>query len=387
MAPALQPVSAVQAVADRLAVVTLALTSFRNYQDLRLSLEPKSCVLTGPNGAGKTNLLEAVSLLTPGRGIRRAALQDLGRHGDGGTFAVHATVLTGEGSLEVGTALEAGGERRIVHVDGFAKSGPAALGDVGNAVWLTPAMDRLFVEGTASRRRLLDRLVHAGDPAHARQLARYDQLLRERSRLLREGRGDDTWLAGIERQAAEAGIAIAAARLEVIAELNQRLLRRASPFPTARLAVLGAVETKLEETTALDVEDWLAERLGVGRADDATNGGTRQGPHRSDLAIVDVELQQNAAALSTGRQKALLVGLVLAEAQLVHDRTGRWPLLLLDEAGAHLDRRRRGELVGELRALPAQTWITATEPDGFEGLRGAAQFFRIDQAKVVADVG
>jgi DNA replication and repair protein RecF len=369
----------------RVAAVKLALTAFRNYPTLRLDIEPASCVLTGPNGAGKTNLLEALSLLAPGRGLRRAPLRELGRTGDG-PFAVHGTFLAPDGVVEVGTGLDPETERRVVHVDGVARSGPAALADVTGAVWLTPAMDRLFVDGTSSRRRLLDRLVQAGDPAYARQLALYDHCVRERARLLRDGRADPVWLAGLEQRAAAAGVAVAAARLEVTAELNARLAEGHSPFPVAALAVRGEVEREVAERPALEAEDRFARRLAASREDDAATGGARHGPHRSDLDITDVELAAAAGQVSTGRQKALLVGLVLAECRLFRDRTGRLPLLLLDEVGAHLDRRRRGELTRELHALGAQAWLTGTEPDGFEELRGHAQFLRVDQARVLRDV-
>ena len=373
------------AVPARVAAIRLQLNAFRNYAALRLELEPASCVLTGPNGAGKTNLLEALSLLAPGRGLRRAPLKELGREGDG-PFAVHGTFLTPAGAIAVGTGLDPGTERRVVHVDGVVRSGPAALGDVTGAVWLTPAMDRLFVEGTSARRRLLDRLVQAGDPAYARQLALYEHLLRERARLLRNGRADPVWLAGLEQRAAAAGVAVGAARLEVTAELNARLAEAHSPFPVAALAVRGEVEGALTARPALEVEDDFARRLAAARAEDAVAGGARHGPHRSDLDIVDVELDAPAGRVSTGRQKALLVGLVLAECRLFRERNGRLPLLLLDEVGAHLDRRRRGELVRELHALGAQAWLSGTEPDGFEELRGHAQFLRVDEGRVLRDV-
>ena len=385
MANAAPARSAATAAPPRVAATKLALTSFRNYAGLRLEVAPASCVLTGPNGAGKTNLLEALSLLAPGRGLRRAPLKELSRT-EGGPFAVHGSFATPDGVVEVGTGLDPESERRVVHVDGVARAGPAALAEVTGAVWLTPAMDRLFVEGTASRRRLLDRLVQAGDPAYARQLALYEHLIRERSRLLRDGGGDPVWLAGLEQRAAAAGVAVAAARLEVTAELNARLAEGHSPFPVAALAVRGEVEEDLAARPALDVEEAFAHRLAAARGDDAATGGARHGPHRSDLAITDVELGQPAAQVSTGRQKALLVGLVLAECRLFRDRAGRLPLLLLDEVGAHLDRRRRGELASELFALGAQAWLTGTEPDGFEDLRGHAQFLRVDQARVLRDV-
>ena len=368
----------------RIAAVRLALTAYRNYAHLRLEVAPASCVLTGANGAGKTNLLEALSLLVPGRGLRRAGLKEINPE-TGGTFAVNAAFLTPDGTVEVGTAFDAETGRRLVHVDGAPQPGPAALAGVTGAVWLTPAMDRLFVEGTAGRRRLLDRLVFAGDPAHARALARYEHLIRERSQVLRAS-ADPHWLTSLEAQAAAAGVAVAAARLEVVAELNRRLQEVDTPFPKARLGVAGEVERAIAERPALAVEEWFAGRLAASRRDDTLTGGARHGPHRSDLEVEDVAQARPAAGVSTGRQKALLVGLVLAEARLFLDRNGRLPLVLLDEVGAHLDRQRRQELCGELLALDAQAWLTGTEPDGFEPLRGHAQFLRIDQARVLVDV-
>jgi len=385
MASAARAHPAAAATTPRVAAVTLALTAFRNYASLRLEVAPESCVLTGPNGAGKTNILEALSLLCPGRGLRRAPLRELRRGGDG-AFAVHGRFATPDGVVAIGTALDPASERRVVQVDGVARSGPAALADVTGAVWLTPAMDRLFADGTSARRRLLDRLVQAGDPAYARQLALYEHLVRERARLLRDGRGDTFWLGELERRAAEAGVAVAAARLEVMAELDTRLAEARSPFPVAGLAVQGEVEALLTERPALEVEERLASRLAASRDHDAATGGARHGPHRSDLAITDVGLGRPAGEVSTGRQKALLIGLVLAECRLFRDRSGRLPLLLLDEVGAHLDRRRRRELCQELVAVGAQVWLTGTEPDGFEDLRGHAQFLRVDQTRVLRDV-
>ncbi len=342
-------------------------------------------MLAGPNGAGKTNVLEALSLLGPGRGLRRAPLRELNSEW-GGSFALHGAFETPDGPVEVGTAFDAESGRRLVHLDGAALAGPAALTGVTGSVWLTPPMDRLFTEGTAARRRLLDRLVCAGDSARARALARYEHLLRERGRVLRSRSADPVWLSSLEEQAAAAGVAVAAARLEVLADLNRRLLDAETSFPRARLGVVGEIERALDERPALDVEEHLTRCFAASRADDAATGGARHGPHRSDLEVVDIELASPAAKLSTGRQKALLIGLVLAEARLYLERNGHLPLVLLDEVGAHLDRDRRHQLCCEVSALGAQAWLTATEVDGFEPLRGAAQFLRVDQARVLLDV-
>ncbi len=370
------------AMPPRLAARRLTLSAFRNYRSLRLDVDAASCVLTGPNGAGKTNLLEALSLLAPGRGLRRAPLRDLHNRA-GGSFAVHGVFEVTDTTVAIGTAADPESGKRVIHVDGVVQTGPTALVGLTGAVWLTPPMDRLFTDATSSRRRLLDRLVVAGDPAYARTLARYEHLVRERANLLRLGNTDAVWLNTLEEDAAGAGVAVAAARLEVVADLNHRLAEARTAFPRARLAVRGDVEDDLEQRPALAVEEAFQARLKENRGVDAVVGGARHGPHRSDLEVVDVELASPAAQVSTGRQKALLVGLVLAEARLFLDRNGRLPLLLLDEVGAHLDARRRDELAIELVDLDAQAWLTGTDVEPFAALRGHAQFLQVGQAEVV----
>ncbi|MDX1540901.1 MAG: DNA replication/repair protein RecF [Geminicoccaceae bacterium] len=362
----------------------LTLTDFRSYRHARLDLGPAPVVLIGPNGAGKTNLLEAISLLAPGRGLRGARLDEIDRDG-GGPFGVAARVDPGGGTvLEVGTGRdgESGRERRLVRIDGTAR-GQTDLAEVMRVVWLVPAMDQLFQEAAAARRRFLDRLVLVGEPAHAAAAARYQHAVRERLRLLRTGRRDPTWLEVLEQRAAASGVAVAAARRRAIFELERMLEAEGdTAFPRPSLGLRGEVEGWLDELPALDVESRFAARLAGNRMADAEAGMTTLGPHRSDLEVSDAASGRPARLCSTGQQKALLVSIVLAEARLRARDGGRLPVLLLDEVAAHLDPGRRAELFREIRALGAQAWLTGTDAADFEGLEGRAQFFAIHDGDV-----
>src|SRR5215469_7951617 len=275
--------------AGRVGVTRLLLTDFRNYREARLTFSTEPVVLTGPNGAGKTNLLEALSFLAPGRGLRGARLSEIDRRAEpvstaGSGWAVAAVVATQGGSVRIGTARDvATGERRLVRIDGESVRSQAALAERLGVVWLTPPMDRLFLEGPSGRRRFLDRLVLGLDPAHASRVAAYEQALRERSRLLREGPADAGWLAALEEVMAEQGVAIAAGRHEAVRRLGQACAEAEGPFPRARLRLIGTVEGWLEAMPALAVEEQLASVLAANRQDDARTGGTAVGPHRSDL--------------------------------------------------------------------------------------------------------
>ncbi len=341
----------------------LVLTDFRNHEEAVLSPERGFVVLTGENGAGKTNVLEAVSLLAPGRGLRRAALSDMARQGGSGGFGVAATL---DGDVEIGTGTQpAAPERRIVRINGASHSA-TALAEWLTVLWLTPAMDRLFVEPAGERRRFLDRLTLALRPDHAQHANRYEAAMRARNRLLAEDRPDTAWLGALEAQMAEHGTAIDAGRRETVAALAERLADQ-PPGPFAR--------------AGLTLEGWsgaatLAVDLAAGRRRDAAAGRTLVGPHRSDLAVSHLDKDQPAALCSTGEQKALLLNLVLAHAELVAERTGRAPILLLDEVAAHLDPARRLALFDRLAATGSQVWITGTERAPFDGI-GAASWFAV----------
>ena len=368
-------------------VTRLALTDFRNYRSARIDLAAGPVVLTGPNGAGKTNLLEAVSVLSPGRGLRNARLGDLDRRQDReaaetGCWAVAATIETRRGPVRVGTGRDpTGSERRLVRIDGETARGQAALGEVIGVTWLTPQMDRLFIEGPSARRRFLDRLVLGLDPAHAARVSAYEHAMRERSRLLRPmaqgGSGDPVWLDATEETMAGHGVAVAAARRDAVERLDEACATAEGPFPRARLSLVGTVETWLDELPALAAEDRFRAALKDGRAADTVAGGATVGPHRSDLAVTHAERGIPAEGMSTGEQKALLISIVLAHAQLQRQTRGEPPLLLLDEVAAHLDAARRDALFAALLGLESQVWLTGTDAALFAPLRSAGRFLSV----------
>ena len=341
----------------------LILTDFRNHADLTIAPGPGFVVLTGENGAGKTNVLEAVSLLAPGRGLRRAALGDMARQNGPGGFGVAAD-LTGDVAIATGTHAAAP-ERRIVRVQGSAVAA-TALAEWLTVVWLTPAMDRLFVEPAGERRRFLDRLTLALSSAHAVHANRYEAAMRARNRLLADDAAPDReWLSALEAQMAEHGGAIDAARRETVAALAERLVEQPDgPFARAGLALEGWT----------GASNSLAADLARGRARDATAGRALVGPHRSDLVVTHLGKGQAAGLCSTGEQKALLLGLILAHADLVAERTGAPPVLLLDEVAAHLDPLRRAALFDRLSGM-GQVWMTGTEDALFADL--GRDFFRL----------
>ncbi len=359
----------------------LSLYDFRSYSRLYLEVDPRPVVLSGPNGAGKTNLLEAISLLSPGRGLRRARLAELDRF-DRGPWSVAARVEGPRGAVDLVTARVQDGlrERRAVRIDGAHAPSQAALAEVLSVVWLTPAMDRLLSEGPGARRRFLDRLVLVGDPAHAIACTSYDQALRERARLLRAGRLEPVWLGALERRAAAAGVAIAVARRQATRDLSAALTAAPGWLPQPELRLEGEVESWLNELPALGVEERLAEALAGSRRADAEAGTTAVGPHRSDLVVQDRATRRPAREASTGQQKACLIAVVLAEARVRAAAGEQQPILLLDEVAAHLDPERRAALFSELGALGAQAWLTGTEAGVFAPLGGRAQFFTVQDS-------
>jgi len=374
------------------AVTRLALSEFRSYRRLRLEPAAGPVVLTGPNGAGKTNLLEALSFLSPGRGLRGARLGEVKRReaAADAAWAVSAGLLTRAGIAEVSVGLAVGdgpegaADRRAVRLDGKAASG-VALGALVGVHWLTPAMDRLFVEGAAGRRRFLDRLVFGFDAEHARRVAQYERALRERSRLLLDGVGDRAWLGAVEGRMAELGVAVAAARREAVARLARGVEGGSGPFPRPAVRVEGTLEGWLEGMPAVEAEGRFAAALQRNRGRDAESGGAAEGPHRSDLAVDYADKGVPAAACSTGEQKALLIAIVLAEARLERARRGQPPLLLLDEVAAHLDEGRRAALFDEVVALGGQPWLTGTDRALFGPLAGRATFYRVADGRAALE--
>jgi DNA replication and repair protein RecF len=371
------------------ALSRLTLTDFRSYARTELALDGRPVFLVGPNGAGKTNLLEAISLFTPGRGLRAAPIAELGRRmpgeAQGRAWAVAAVVRAAGEETQMGTGVgEAGAARRTVRLAGETVP-PGRLADHLRQVWLTPAQDRLFLEGAAERRRFFDRLVFAAIPRHAAHAAAYDKALRERMRLLTDETTspDPAWLDALEARLAEAGALMAEARAATLAALQAEIAERGErPFPQARLSLSGQWEALAAAGASIaDLEARLAGALAAARERDAAAGRALTGPHRGDLAVVHVEKDRPAAECSTGEQKALILNLVLAQAaRLARAEAGPAPILLLDEVAAHLDRRRRAALFDEVEALGLQAFLTGTDEALFEALAGRAQGVRVEGA-------
>jgi DNA replication and repair protein RecF len=372
-----------QAPAGLARLTRLTLADFRSYPALALETDARAVALIGENGAGKTNILEALSLFTPGRGLRRADLSEMARIGGAGGFAVSA-VLTGAEGLEtrLGVGLappDAEGRRqRLARIDGADAGSASAFAEFLRVVWLTPDMDGLFRGAAGDRRRFLDRLVLAVDAGHAARSSALERALRQRNRILEEDWQQGTWLDAIEREVAELGVAIAAARAETVARLSALIAARhdpASPFPAAGLALAGEIDALVAAHPSLEAEDRYRTLLRESRARDRAAGRTLIGPQASDLVVHHLAKDIPAEQGSTGEQKALLIGLVLAHARLVSTMSGLAPIILLDEVAAHLDARRRAALYGELAALGGQVWMTGTDAAFFAELpEGAARF-------------
>ncbi|MEP9386636.1 DNA replication/repair protein RecF [Mesorhizobium sp. KR9-304] len=364
----------------------LTLTDFRNYAALALDLEPGMVVFSGDNGAGKTNLLEAISLLTPGRGLRRAPYGEVAREGAAAGFAVHARLDGPQGEFEIGTGttgLDANGEAgRRVRINSTQTTADELL-EWLRVLWITPAMDALFTGPAGDRRRFLDRLVLAIDPGHGRRAQDYEKAMRGRNRLLAEGSRDRAWFDAIEMQMVEAGTAIAAARAEMVRLLAAMIDKLPeSPFPRADLALSGSLEAMVGHAPAVEIEETFRLALASGRDRDRAAGRTLDGPHRSDLLVRHRPKAMPAELCSTGEQKALLVGIVLSHARLCGEMSGSVPILLLDEIAAHLDAGRRAALFAILDELGCQTFMTGTEAALFSSIEGRARFLTVDHGTV-----
>ena len=369
----------------------IKLQNFRCYEHAHLDkLQGGLVVLCGPNGAGKTNILEAISLLTAGRGLRSVKATDMQRHGSQASWGISAGVDIDGGVVKLGTGLNVQTGRRTVRINGADAKSQTALSDYLACLWLTPQMDRLFIEGASSRRRFLDRLIFTFDAGHSGRVTRFDNAMRQRSKLLGDakdkGAADPVWLKSLESQMAETAVAIAAARLDFVERL-QASCNRADGFeekffPKAKIEARGTIEELLQNAPALEVEKIYAYQLEQSRNRDALVGGASTGPHKSDLHVVYALKNIEANQCSTGEQKALLIGLVLAHSRLMAAERGAPPILLLDEIAAHLDEDRRAALFERLENLGGQVWMTGTDPILFENIKDKAQFFTIEKSEV-----
>jgi DNA replication and repair protein RecF len=370
-------------------LLRLTLSNFRSYRAATLKVDDGPVVLVGPNGAGKTNVLEAISFLAPGRGLRRATLDEVAFSEGGGAWAVSAEVEGALGLATLGTGIEAppGEEQasRKCRIDREPVASAAAFADHLRVVWLTPQMDPLFSGPASERRRFIDRLVLAVDPEHSGRVNALERALRSRNRLLEEARPDPHWLDAIEHETAEVAVAVAAGRAETVRRLQGALEVRkdmASPFPWAEIALDGWLETMLLDHTAVEAEDRYRAVLREGRPRDAAAGRTLAGPHLTDLEVMHGPKGIAAGDASTGEQKALLIGLVLAHAGLIAEMTGLAPVLLLDEVVAHLDPLRRAALYEALARLGAQVWMTGADPAAFAEIAGRAEVFEVAPGEV-----
>lgn len=371
-----------------LSLSALTLFHFRNYGDLRLRLDPSPVIFTGANGSGKTNLLEAVSLLVPGRGMCRAAPSEWQNAFSPDTSWAVAAELDGpHGEMKIGTGRdpeEPGNDRRVVHIDGRAARSQQTLAEHIAMAWITPDLDRVLADGPSARRKLLDRMAFSFDPAHAGRVHRYEKAMRERLRLLRDGVSDAAWLSALEDEMARAGTAIAAARRHMLQALQTGIAETVSAFPRADMTLKGLAEEALANDPALVVEDKLRAALARTRGEDAQSGATSLGPHRSDLHVVHRVRGCPAELCSTGEQKALLVAIMLAYVRTLAAQRHMMPLFLLDDITAHLDSVRRAALFDEILALGVQAWMTGTDEAQFAPLLPHAQHFIVADGIVSA---
>ena len=368
----------------------LTLNNFRNYHAVSLDADARTIVLVGPNGAGKTNLIEAISFLAPGRGLRRATLDEVAFNEGDGSWAVAAEIEGALGLATLGTGIERPGQddttsQRKYRIDREPASSASAFSDHLRVVWLVPAMDMLFGGAPSERRRFLDRLVLAVDAEHAGRVSALERSLRSRNRLLEEARPDAHWLDAVEHETAELAVAVAGLRVETVRRLDAVLMsRKDSPFPPAQIALDGWLEQLIPLHPASEIEERYRAVLRDNRGRDAAAGRTLDGPHLTDLKVVYAAKDILAADASTGEQKALLIGLVLAHARLLREMTGFAPVLLLDEVVAHLDPVRRVALHGELAELTAQVWMTGADPALFDEMTTDAAVVEVRSGRLTS---
>lgn len=393
---------------EKSGVSRLTLTDFRNYQFLRINAQNSPIVISGENGSGKTNILEAISFLTPGRGLRGARLSDIKRMTpalvaeeyspteiSNLSWAVSATVCKGDDEIEIGTAVEKSMrevdeqesrsfDRRIIKIDGNKVSSQAELGKYISAIWITPQMDRLFRGGSQPRRSFLDRLVYAFDLEHAKRTANFDHLYKEWFQLLKTGNNDNHWLQGLEENMAATGVAIAAARREQIAKLNSFIEQEPDDiFPNVILELDGTIERLLDKLPAVEAEDYYQNMLRNQRRNVLFNDNI-DGVNRTDFKVYFKKKRMPAELCSTGEQKSLLISIILAQSKCQTLHQGFAPVLLLDEVTAHLDDLKREALLEKILDLRVQAWITTTDPQLFSSLRDEALFLTVKNNQVSA---
>ena len=389
-----------QSLFPKVSVVSLRLSDFRCYESQHMEVGSGPVILTGQNGSGKTNVLEALSFVVPGRGLRAVKLADISRRdpncndASNRLWAVAAKLNTKDGSVRIGTGreIQVGSKRdkRVIQLDGKIIRSQSILGKTLNVQWLTPQMDRLFLDGPSARRRFLDRLVFGVDPFHAGRVSAYEHAMRERSKLLRNSqfgnKADPKWISALEETMASKGVAVIAARMELATRIDQIACEAAKDgiFPSISLCVTGIVEQWLNSYPALEVEDRIVNFLAKSRQDDRENGFAEIGPHRSDIVVYHLGSGQKVQSCSTGEQKASLISLILANARLGAKEQGVLPLLLLDDVTAHLDVVRREALFDEILKLGIQAWITGTDANMFKSIIGKAQFFNVEDSKIVS---
>lgn len=368
----------------RIHVQTLSLSNFRNYSYARMQVDAGPVVILGANGAGKTNILEAISLLTPGRGLRRSKIPDMDNVNNNAPWAISAEIsgITSEAHIGTGrdNEKEPGTDKRIVKIDGKIARTQTELGKIFSVLWLTPQMDNLFIEGNSERRKFIDRLVFSFDSDHATRINAYEQVMRERNRLLQMERSDPHWLGALEQKMAEHGIAITVARNNTIEHLNNAMLLAGHGFPKAHITLLGAIEDILAQGSALAAEEHFRELLRNSRKQDASIGRCLSGVHRTQIEVLHTAKNMPAELCSTGEQKALLISVILAQARAGSLWHGSIPALLLDEVATHLDITRRNALFAELADIGAQSWLTGTDRNVFDGVD--AQFFTVNNGDI-----
>ncbi len=375
-------------------IKTLQITNFRSYDSVRIDgIGAEPVVLYGANGAGKTNILEAISFLSPGRGLRQSRVNEIQNRATLplsapiSPWAVSVNSYTEYGDTRIGTGATPDLRKRTIRINGEPAKSQSSLSEYLSCVWMTPQMDRIFMDSSSSRRRFLDRLVFAFDPSHSGRVTRYDNALGQRSKLLKENSSPDpVWLTALEKTIAETGIAIEAARLDFLERLQTSCHHAPSEsdlyFPKAQLFLKGTIAQLLRASPALEVEEMFRYQLKQTRPADALTGGAATGAHKSDLHVSYIDKKADAAQCSTGEQKALLIGIILAHSRLLQAERGSPPIILLDEVAAHLDENRRAALYDQLLGMKAQFWLTGTDKNLFESLDGRSAQFHIHDGKI-----